>query len=213
MHPVVIRSLETNDIPRIRTVIRGIWDWAHMTDNDKVISARIGLYVNELLHNSSFGKIALIGKKTAGAIFGRVRGEEPALRMMQQDMTEDILALLKATDDERMAVCEYISSIQTAYAGMMGGNENDYDGEIVFLGIAEEARGRGIGRRLWESAREHFISRNVRKIYTYTDTESDFGFYEHLGFKKIGEWRSTFVLGKERFEMDSFLYAYRFEGQ
>ena len=211
MQKVIIRSVRTEDMPGIRAMIAGLWDWGHMTDDDTVISARIGLYLNELLHGSSFGKIALIGKKAAGAIFGMVRGEEPALRMMQQDMTEDLMVLLSATDIERAAVCEYISLIKSAYADMMGGREDGYDGEIVFLGVEEDARGRGIGRRLWESAKEHFIARKARKIYTYTDTESDFGFYEHIGFERVSERRSTFVSGKERFEMDSFLYAYRFE--
>ncbi|MDZ7689108.1 MAG: N-acetyltransferase [Halobacteriales archaeon] len=54
------------------------------------------------------------------------------------------------------------------------------DGYILFLGIASDYRGRGLGRTLVEKAGE---DHNVLTCHARASNENAVGFYKHLGFE------------------------------
>jgi ribosomal protein S18 acetylase RimI-like enzyme len=64
-------------------------------------------------------------------------------------------------------------------------------GYISILVVAEEHRGRGIGKALWEELREWFLSKGISYCELYTEIGNDLSgsFWENRGFEVFLEKR------------------------
>ena len=211
MQQITIRDIDAKDIPDIHCVIRTIWDWDDVSDDQAVVDATVGMYLNDVLYDSTFGKIALLGDQVVGVIFGSVEGQPAIFRGVQTNSMEHMMVLLGASDDDRHNIYDYLSKLRGAYEQLICGREDGYDGTLDFLVLSEDARGMGIGKKLWHELTKYFKAHKVQTIYVYTDTDCNFGFYEHLGFARIGEKMVAFEEYGESYTENIFLYDYRFE--
>jgi N-acetylglutamate synthase-like GNAT family acetyltransferase len=57
-------------------------------------------------------------------------------------------------------------------------------GWLINIGVADELKGHGLGRRLVEAAIERFRSLGVRRIYSISEDERLLGFMERAGFSR-----------------------------
>ncbi|MCL2383009.1 MAG: GNAT family N-acetyltransferase [Oscillospiraceae bacterium] len=126
--------------------------------------------------------------------------------MLQEDGMVHALALLSAKEDDRIDVHESISKLNAVYDQLISGKEKLYDGILVHFVVSEEARGLGIGKKLLKKLRDYFIYKDVKSMYVVTDDECNFGFYEHNGFKKIGEKELTYHYSDGDEKVNVFLY-------
>ena len=85
MNDVVIRDVEAGDVPEIKKVICEIWDWGSIIEDEDILDATIGLYLNQVLYEGTFGRVAVLGGKVVGVIFGSVDGVEPKYRMLLEE--------------------------------------------------------------------------------------------------------------------------------
>lgn len=85
---------------------------------------------------------------------------------------------------------------------MVGG---DLGPELTLLILSEDARGSGLGRRLFGEACDHLRSRGADAMTFFTDTDCNVGFYDRLGAECLRR-TDTVCLG-ERIGM--FVYRYR----
>ncbi|MCL1993048.1 MAG: GNAT family N-acetyltransferase [Spirochaetes bacterium] len=209
MEEIVIRDVEEADWPQIKKMIDDTWGFSDLFESEGATDAALGLYFNQVLYNTSFGKAALVGGRLAGIIFGYANGELPKFRMMMEDPAAHIMSLLNMKEYERQNINEFMTKLGGAYEGLLeeGG---DYDGTLDFLVVSEEARGLKIGARLWEEVKAYFQEKKARAIYVFTDTECNFGFYEHLGFSRRAQTPLTYVFAGERLEVEVYLYDYKF---
>lgn len=206
MQQITIRDIEASDIPGLHNLIRNTWDWESLSEDENVLQALVGMYLNEVLHEGTFGKVAVLNDKVAGVVFGVVEGEEHIFRGLQENSMDFVLTLLNTSEYERKTIYDYFTKLNTAYEDLL--RDTHYDGTLDFLITAQEAQGLGLGKKLWLESVKYFNSHNVRSIYVYTDTECNFGFYEHLGFSKVREKKVAFVFEDEVFISDILLYDY-----
>ncbi len=71
--------------------------------------------------------------------------------------------------------------------------ENDAYVSLFFVGSS--LRGTGLGKKLMNDFTETAKSNKCNRIYLYTDKGCNYGFYDHLGFKRIIEISSTLLDG------------------
>lgn len=72
-------------------------------------------------------------------------------------------------------------------------------------------------KKLEEKSREKLFNelisylRNTKanKIYVYTDTMSNYGFYDHNGFVRLDEEVTVFNLPNGKLENTNFIYEYK----
>ena len=62
---------------------------------------------------------------------------------------------------------------------------------VLLLVIGAAARGHGLGRRLLDQARAHFLRHGAKHYWLVTDTTCDWPFYEHLGLVRLAERPGT----------------------
>ena len=206
MKEIIIRDVKEEDFPEIKEIIDETWEYSDLFDGKRALDAALGLYFNQVLYGCSFGKAAVLDGKVLGVIFGYVNGEMPKYRMLQEDNSEYILTLLNMPECERKNINEYMSKLHYTYEKLLNGKKASYDGTLDFLILSKDARGLKIGRKLWDELAVYFKKNDVKSIYVFTDTECNFGFYEHLGFSRKGQQDVTYIFDDEPFEATIFLY-------
>jgi len=211
MSPITLRDVEAEDILKLKAMINDTWKWEDLVKEEAVLGATIALYFNQVLYGSSYGKVALQEGEVIGAIFGHVDGEVPTCRMLQEDGLEHTLTLLQAAEDERQNVYKCLSELNATYGQLVDGKEDSYDGTLVFLAVAEKVQGLGVGKQLWNDLASYFKEKNAKSIYVFTDTDCDFGFYDHQGFSRKDTQHLTCTFSEDIWDVDIFLYDYEFQ--
>lgn len=214
MGNVAIREVEITDIPAIKSVASKVWDWDSFTSNDMILDATLGLYLNQVLHVATFGRVVTVDDKVVGAIFGSMDGQPCKYRTMLEESTAHALTLLGAPNNVRKNIYGYLNTTNAIYRELIRGIKNKYDGVLDFLILAEESRGLGAGKALWLALREYFREHRAKAIYLYTDTHCNFGFYDHFGFNRKREqdvkYKFHFAFIKFPYKMTLYLYEYVF---
>ena len=210
MSEVIIRDISMDDMPAIKGVVREVWAWEEAFEDDAVIEACVAIYFAPVLHEATFGRVALLDGKVVGVVFGAVDGESPCYKHLLEDLTPHILLMMQAEEWDRLGMCEYITKLTAAYKALIAGIEDEYDGALDFLVLSKSAQGKGIGKQLWLALKEHLEVKNVAKVYLYSDSECNFGFYENQGFVRRKKMEMCVVFDGEEDITEQYLYEYHF---
>ena len=126
--------------------------------------------------------------------------------MLLEDGTAHAVTLLGASERNRKNIFNYLSGIADIYRKLLSAAPGTYGGTLDFLILANESQGSGIGKNLWAALKTYFEENGVKSVYLFSDTECNFGFYEHYGFTRRASQSTAFDFGGEVFETDIFLY-------
>lgn len=85
--------------------------------------------------------------------------------------------------------------------------DNDPDGEIVFLAADSDAKIKGIGTALLSELEQR---EKGKTIYLYTDNACTYQFYEHRGFTQSVEKDIIVDMGTKRVPLKCFLFSKTF---
>ena len=213
MNGIVIRDIAAGDIPAIKDVVREVWAWEDFFDDHAIIDACVAIYFAPVLHGATFGRVALLDGKVVGVVFGAVDGERPSYKHLLEDLTPQILLMLQADELDRLGMCEYISKQTAVYKDLITGIKGEYGGTLDFLVLSKSAQGKGIGKRLWLALKEYLEAKSVAKVFLFSDSECNFGFYEKQGFVRRSKMDMSVVVDGEEDVTEQYLYEYRFDGK
>jgi [ribosomal protein S18]-alanine N-acetyltransferase len=111
-------------------------------------------------------------------------GHDQCLRILSNETRERFLAAL----DERLAGF-LVLNMQGAFIGY-----------VQLVGVAPEARGRGVGRALIKFAETRIFGVTPNVFICVSDFNREArSFYERLGYMKIGELKDFLVAGRSEF--------------
>jgi len=85
--------------------------------------------------------------------------------------------------------------------------ENDPDGELIFLAADPDCGIKGVGSKLLAELEKREPGKTV---YLYTDNACTYQFYEHRGFERVGERDITLELGTRSVPLTCLLYSKKF---
>lgn len=210
MNEVLIRNVESTDFPHIKRIIKESWDINNLVESQETLYATLGMYLNQVLYKSTFGKVAVSNGEVVGLIFGSLNKEEPTYRMLIEDSAEQIITLMNASETDRKNISEFFVKTFQTYEELIENRIQDYEGCLEFFVVSEKARGLKIGKKLWHELKSYFESHNAQAIYVYTDTSCNYGFYDYNGFMLQSQQDVTFELINEQFPLTIFLYEYPF---
>lgn len=204
-----IRNIRKEDIDPIKAIITDTWSAKDFIDDEVIINAAVTMmFISPVLNKSTFGRVAILDGEVIGVIFGSRDGETASCRLLQEDYTSELLKLLNLNDEERKLFIELTSMTNEAYSKLIRGKENDFQGCLEFFAVSEAARGKGIGKKLLSEFVSYLRDTKATKIYVYTDTMSNYGFYEHNGFIRLDEEVTVFNLPSGTLENTNYIYEY-----
>ena len=211
MSEIVIRDITQSDIPAIKAVVREVWAWEEFFEDDAVIEACVAIYFAPVLHEATFGRVALLDGKVVGVVFGAVDGQPPRYKHLLEDLTPHVLLMMQADERDRLGFCQYLTKLGATYKALISGIEDEYDGALDFLVLSRSAQGKGVGKQLWLALKEHLEAKSATKVYLYSDSDCNFGFYESQGFVRRSKMGMHAVYDGEEEVTEQYLYEYRFD--
>ncbi|MEB4784867.1 GNAT family N-acetyltransferase [Paenibacillus jamilae] len=205
-----IRDIRKEDIEPIKSIIADTWNAKDFIEDDGIINAAVTMmFISPILNKSTFGRVATLDGEVIGVIFGSRVGEITSYRLLQEDYTSELLQLLNLNDIERKVFVELTSMTNEAYSKLIRGKEDEFQGCLEFFAVSEEARGKKVGKQLFNELISYLKNTKTNKIYVYTDTMSNYGFYDHNGFVRLDEEVTVFNLPNGKLENTNFIYEYK----
>ncbi|PNQ85938.1 GNAT family N-acetyltransferase [Paenibacillus polymyxa] len=205
-----IRDIRKEDIEPIKSIIADTWNAKDFIEDDGIINAAVTMmFISPILNKSTFGRVATLDGEVIGVIFGSRVGEITSYRLLQEDYTSELLQLLNLNDIERKVFVELTSMTNEAYSKLIRGKEDEFQGCLEFFAVSEGARGKKVGKQLFNELISYLKNTKTNKIYVYTDTMSNYGFYDHNGFVRLDEEVTVFNLPNGKLENTNFIYEYK----
>ncbi len=186
-----LRDYRTDDLVRCQELINQAWDFDGNIDHPNVAELAKDFYVNGSLAESRHYRVVEDGEVVLGLLFGAAGAGEKfdngyggvrgSLRLLSR-----LLRVRGWTFAEKRKWITAISAHERARMRVMRRS----DAEITLLAVDEASRGSGLGRLLLDEYLGVCRSLGKARITVETDVHSNFGFYEHCGFKRVGAFDS-----------------------
>lgn len=176
-----IRPLRKQDFDRvIQFAITGM-HFDHYTQNRTILNL-YGRYFWYLeLERASQVLAAYEGDQLAGVLLADMKGEKKAFQSFWRQQYVRIINFLQKIF-YKDGVGPYDAANKEMFSEFAG--KQHLDGEINFLAADPNAQTRGIGTALLQELEKREAGKT---IYLYTDNNCTWQFYEHRGFKRVGE--------------------------
>ena len=214
MNDIIIRDIEENDLPVLKSLIIEAWgegwNFSRFDQRTDLFQALLENYLSMFLNSSTFGRVATFDGVVIGAVLCSKNGDVEKFRQLQKDRVVHTLALLSASELERKDIVEHLSISFQTIGQLLGDRIDNYDGSLEFIAVAKQARGLKIGKALWNEVFDYFISKNTKSIYLIADSQCNTGFYDANGFFRVAAKEAiyNYTTGQKKF--DIYLYDYKF---
>jgi GNAT superfamily N-acetyltransferase len=182
---VIIRPLRTDDYPTLIDLVRRVW-YADFDERCGLLAAQAD-WENCLARTTTAFAAELDGKPVA-LILGRVDAldHRGALNTHKLNSLSLMLRTLFTHGGPR-AIGEILGvlAIDASLRKQAKQAGHDWPAEVVLFVLDPEARGHGLGRRMFDSLLGAFRRSGVTDYFLFTDTTCDIGFYAHRGLSRV----------------------------
>jgi ribosomal protein S18 acetylase RimI-like enzyme len=152
------------------------------------------IYVASPLALSNFIKVVEVNKKLCGFLFGRVENL-PRRESDDSGLFGQLKIISKLFFTPGASLKRKLSLLHKIYLHEANRRkaEDEVDSEILLFVVDPDQQGEGWGKKLASSFIECCVENEVKKVVLETDAESDYGFYNHLGFSVKGDFYSPLL--------------------
>nr|WP_152209903.1 GNAT family N-acetyltransferase [Bifidobacterium cebidarum] len=204
---VIIRPLQRDDYPQLIDLVRRTW-YADFDEHTGLIAAEADW--EHCLARTTNAYTAVQNGKPVALILGRIDAHDKRGRWNRhkRNYMNGLRRLLSVKEGIR-AIHEIVGILAidhqlTRKAHRAG---HDYGAEVVLFVLDPEARGLGLGKRMFRKMIADFRDAGLDKYFLYTDTTCNVGFYEHTGLQQI----ASITLPASHVHPDSMSF-YLYEG-
>lgn len=215
---VYIRRLRRADYPALVELIRRTW-YADQTDGDtgghepadrarrhSVAWRLAAIDAHDCLARATHAAVVERNGRIIGVILGSVPAKVTRMQILRHRWQQASLALpMLANRAGRNGLREQLAILHADRA-LIQTTGNDYQAEIVLFLVSPEAKGQGVGGRLFAHMLDRFHALGIRQYFLFTDTTCDYGFYEHKGLQRAGVRNLALAHGEQ---LQCFLYQGR----
>ena len=166
------------------------------------------MYLSEL----DYCVVAKDGDKTVGFIFGRNNKVSHLQKMLYKSKLFFVgLSLLFSKAGRRGLKINHITNVANKKLYKM--SKIDTTSELVLFIVDDKYRGLGIGSKLEKDFCDFLFKEGKDSVYLYTDTYSNYKYYENRGYERMAETEVDFKIEEERGEQlpKYYLYLKRFK--
>ena len=163
---ITYRELRKEDYPRIENILGETWGFARRCRDQKVAKLLEKYYWASLLAQENFARTALINGRPVGIVLAKKEGKggaKPGMRLRSL-----IYALRLLINQEGRENLKVFRELNRQNREMFKKTGEKFDGELVYLNIIRNKRGRGMGTRLWEDAKDFIKVSSFSQILLVT---------------------------------------------
>lgn len=203
---IILREFQKTDRPALENVVREAWKYDRFC-TPKTAARMAKVFLNSCLTNQTFTRVAELDGVPVGIIMGKNIEKHHCPIPLRIKWIASIIALLSSKEGRKIS--KIFGCVEGVDKELLDRCEEKYKGELAFFAISEKCRGKGLGRKLFESAVDYMRSQNIEKFYLFTDTSCNYPFYEHLGLKRQCEKKQTLDVKGEKGDMTFFIYDFQ----
>lgn len=181
------RIIERGDKKALLRLVCEGWNYDGRMKNPRLLKHFLNYTLLVELRHCDYARVAVTEGQLSGLLFGECRlHAHPAawLRFTPSFLLSKLYLALTKEGRARMCI---IKAIRAADRRLIDGRKKSFDGELALLAVGKAYRNLGIGRRLQEDFKSYLHSRGARNFYVYTDSHSNYRFYETHGFIRAAE--------------------------
>lgn len=203
---VKYRNVRKEDYNDIKQLICEGFKFKDFIKDEKFLKEILNLYLNGCLIDSSNSVVAVKDGRVIGIILTKAKLDKTKITSYKNAISA-LKSFLKINlvKGENKKALKTFSKIQKVYKEFIADRKDLYDGSINLFIVSKSARGLGIGKKLLEHSFRYMRRNACKKIYLYTDTICNYGFYDSQGFKRVKETQMQF---DEKNKLGIFLYEY-----
>lgn len=207
---IVLREYQKADHKALESVVREAWKYDRFC-SPKTAAKMAKVYLNSCLTNQTFTKVAEINGEPVGIIMGKDIRSHRCPFYLRLIWLRSIISLM--ITKEGREISKVFECVQGIDKELLSSCNKNYMGELAFFAISEKCRGKGLGRKLFQTVVDYMNSNDISEFYLFTDTSCNYLFYEHLGLiKRCGKKQTIDVKGQEG-DMTFFIYDYQVRGE
>lgn len=202
---IVLREYQETDRAALEEIIRKTWKYDRFC-GPKVAAKMARVYLDSCFTNQTFARVAVVNQQPVGIIMGKNIQKHKCPLKLRFKWLRSIISLLISKEGRRIS--KIFGSVDGIDRDLLAESGKDYKGELSFFAVSETCRGKGLGRKLFETLVDDMRSQNIPDFYLFTDTSCNYPFYEHLGMIRRCEKKQSVKVNEERGDMTFFLYDY-----
>lgn len=208
MEPIHYRGITQQDYPQVSSMLCEIWKFdKYLRDADVVRRAGLAFWYSYLARQN-YAEIA----EREGAVLGVLLGHcaslpfPPEHKGFEKEARRFLREFSKSGEGRKF----YKAQTRTAKyeRRLLAPYEGKFDAELVLFATAPNARGLGVGKGLLSRFNAFLEEREARRVFLLTDSFCNFGFYDHLGYERLGETEGLLGIEEDGKPLHFYLYGY-----
>ncbi len=203
---LILREFQKSDRPALENVVRETWQYDRFC-SPKTAAKMARLYLDSCLCNQTFTRVAEADGVPVGIIMGKDIRNHTCPLSLRLSWLYSVIGLLITQEGRKIS--KVFDCVQDINTELISRCKKDYQGELAFFAISEKCRGKGLGRKLFQSVVDYMHTQKISEFYLFTDTSCNYPFYEHLGMHRCGEKKQVIHTHKEDGNMTFFIYEYQ----
>lgn len=166
-------------------------------------------YVYSCLAEATYAQVAEQNGEVIGVIMGKSKFDYRITSHIAYvfSMFRYTIKMKYGHKNEQTGIEDY-NKLHELYHDFSKKHKGEFDGVLTLFAVNENCRGLGVGKTLLAGLKEYLRKSKVSRIYLYTDTTCNYGFYEKQGFERLEQQTLELTRDGKPFQMDVFLYGY-----
>lgn len=207
---VEYQELKKEDYPGAKQLINYLEKFDQFILDTYYLDKFLSLYLKKTLAESSYCQVAIYNGQVVGLIFASAVNDENAYNPIANSIKAflDLFKIFVSNSEYRQILKAYKEGIFDIYAQLIADTEKLYQGEIKLFIVSPDYQGLDIGTGLLGRAFDYFKEQEASRIYLFTDTDCNYGYYDYKGFKQVSLKESTLKLPDSERDLTIFLYEY-----
>lgn len=209
MEAIKYRPIEKKDYAAVGEIINQAFSLYRYVSDPKTLNCFKMQYIYSCLSEAAYTRAAEQNGKVIGVIMGNAKSDYRAFSHLNYIFHTIYYSLkMRYAGRKFKAGIDDFHKLHKIYHAFSQKHKGEFDGVLTLFAVNESCRGFGVGKTLLAGFSEYLKEQNVKRIYLYTDTTCNYGFYEHQGFERLEEQPLLLTKDGQPFKMNVFLYGY-----
>ena len=190
----MIRDYQKSDFATCSDLTNIVWDFDSHISSLALSELFQWMYTAGSLSNSNFCKVLELNGKVKGLLFGKIENMQTGqLRLstfwLQLKLIVKLILMKEIPFKTKLSLFKMVHVHEVNRSKL----ESREISEVHLFIVDPEYQGMGWGKMLMNEFITACKKRNIKRFVLETDEESNYGFYEHFGFTRKGEFYSPLL--------------------
>lgn len=202
---VQLREYQKQDFKSLENIIRQTWHYDEFASSKTAVK-RARVFLSSCLTNYTFSRVAVLNGKVVGIILVNNIAKHKCSVSSKLKQIKAIASLYLSKEGRK--VSKIFGNVYGIDKQLLSESSKSYPAELALFAVDASCRGKGIGKKLFQSAMNYINDEKLKEFYLFTDTSCNYGFYEHQGMVRRCEKEHVFNIEGQTAKMNFFIYDY-----